>query len=160
MDDRHCGNISERDIVKLLVDICRKHKTVLDNVMSEINIHPSQHHMLFFLSLAKPNISQKEIAETLEISSAAVAVSLKKLETSGYIKRNVSEKDGRFNEIMITDGGREIIAESCKIFDSVNEIVFGNFSSEELGFLYSAALRMDKNISEHLKNASRAEERN
>lgn len=160
MDDRHCGNISERDVIKAFIDVCRKHKTVLDNIMSEINIHPSQHHMLFFLSRAKPNISQKEIAETLEISSAAVAVSLKKLESSGYIKRNVSGNDGRFNEIMITDGGREIISESCKIFDYVNKIVFGDFSPEELGLLYSEVRRMDKNISEHLKNASRAEERN
>lgn len=84
------------------------------------------------LSHAKPDISQKEIAKELNISTAAAAVTLKKLEKEEYISRRVSKTDNRFNEIVITDRGRDILKESVEIFDTLDRKAFGGFTDEEL----------------------------
>lgn len=63
-----------------------------------------------------PNCSQVEIARELEISPAAVAVSLKKLESGGYITRETTESDNRTHRVTITPKGRSVIERSEQMF--------------------------------------------
>lgn len=79
-----------------------------------------------------PNRSQTEIAEKLDISPAAVAVSLKKLEKSGYISRQCDENDNRVNSIEITEKGKMTILVSEKYFSEMEEALLQGFSGEEL----------------------------
>lgn len=147
------------EVFGLFLSVARKHKTIFENMMHNIPLHGSQHHMLVFLSMARPDISQKELAEKLEVSTAAVAVSLKKLEKNGYIKRSVSKDDSRFNEISITDSGRNILSESRKIFNSLDKMTFSGFSCEDLSTLYSLLKKMNDNLSFDRKKYSHFNER-
>lgn len=99
-------------------------------------------------------ISQKDIAKHFEISAAAVTVSLKKLESDGYIKRRSSENDNRFNEIEITELGKEVVDYSHSSFKSIDSVTFEGISSEEQETL---AFLLDK-IIENLKKDTTQEE--
>lgn len=99
-------------------------------------------------------ISQKDIARHFEISAAAVTVSLKKLENDGYIKRKSSENDNRFNEIEITDRGKEMVDYSHASFEAIDENSFKGISDEEKVLLVSL---LDK-VLDNLKSLSAKEE--
>ena len=65
--------------------------------------------------------SQKELAEHLGISPAALAVSLGKLEAGEYVAKEVSDSDSRVKTITITEKGRALVADSKRIFDGIDD---------------------------------------
>ena len=99
--------------------------------MSVTGIHRSQHMILMYLYRCKDKQSQKDIAAQFEISAAAVAVSLKKLEVGGYIKRTCCDNDNRFNEIEITKKGKEIVDYSHCLFEQIDDETFSGMSDDE-----------------------------
>lgn len=146
-------NIKKFDEYRLMwkfMVVARKHRTAVENGMSDIPIHGSQHHILGALAASCGDISQKEIAKILKISPAAVAVSLKKLENGGYIKREPSEEDGRFNKTVITEAGLEVLERGKKVFSEVDKQSLDGFSPEEKKTLDSYIMRISDNLSELL----------
>ncbi len=146
-------NIKKFDEYRLMwkfMVVARKHRTAVENGMSDIPIHGSQHHILGALAASCGDISQKEIAKILKISPAAVAVSLKKLENGGYIKREPSEEDGRFNKTVITEEGLEVLERGKKVFSEVDKQSLDGFSPEEKKTLDSYIMRISDNLSELL----------
>ena len=103
---------------------------------------------LMYLNRCRDKISQKDIAEHFEISPAAVAVSLKKLEAGGYIVRKTSDNDSRYNEIEITKKGKEIVDFSHSIFEDIDNKTFKGMSEEEKQTL---VLLLDK-VTNNLKS--------
>ncbi len=127
------------------MEIVRLHRTVLERRLSKTGVYRSQHQILMYVS-DHPNASQKEIAERYKISTAAIAVSLKKLEKGGYIRREVDEKDNRYNQIDLTKKGREIVDISQSIFGQVEEEMFDGFSEEDFEKLMEYLERVRKNL--------------
>jgi DNA-binding MarR family transcriptional regulator len=103
--------------------------------------------MLIALAKRQENIpSQKELAEILGISAAAVTATLKKLEKEGYITRSMTDEDNRKNEIRITDKGISKLMEGRAIFESSDRTMFEGFSPEEMATLISFMERMGHNL--------------
>ncbi len=94
-------------------------------------VYRSQHRLLMMLG-KNPNCSQSELASILEISPAAVAVSLGKLEKCGYIERETNAEDHRSNQVKITERGGRIICSSIRMFDEVERRMFAGFAPEEI----------------------------
>lgn len=92
------------------------------------------------------NISQKELAKRMEISSAAVTVTLKKLEAQGFIKRFALESDSRVNNIIVTEKGKDIIDKTGAIFEELDAKTFEGFSDEELDVLLGFLSRISHNL--------------
>lgn len=92
-----------------------------------------------------PDCSQTELAEKLEISAAAVTVSLKKLERGGYIRRQCNEDDNRVNHVIITEKGREAIDMSKDFFHGIEIAAFHGFEEEELVQLENFLCRILEN---------------
>ena len=67
--------------------------------------------MLMSIARMGNGVSQKELADELNISPAAVAKAMKKLECDAMIMRSSSSGDARQNEIVITDKGKAIVDE-------------------------------------------------
>lgn len=125
------NSLTPRAIQHRFMCINRTHRAIVEKRMSATGIHRSQHMILMYLYRCKDKISQKDIAAHFEISAAAVAVSLKKLESGGYIKRQSSKNDNRFNEIEITKKGKEIVDLSHSIFEEIDTETFKGINDEE-----------------------------
>ena len=123
----------------------RLHRTVLERQLNKTGVYRSQHQILMFIA-KNPNSSQKDIANTFHVSTATIAVSLKKLEKGGYIKRIVDQEDNRFNKICITEKGSQIVESSMKFFRYVEEQMFSGFSKEEMDCLEGLFKRMNMNL--------------
>lgn len=135
-----------RSIMGKLMTIMRDHKKVVDLYVGETNLHKSQHRMLMVLSHMGKNVSQRDLAERLNITPAAVAVTLKKLEKSELVERTVSEEDNRFNQVVLTEKGKKIVKESYKVFRYADEKMFAGFSVEELDVFEGYLNRIKENL--------------
>ncbi len=95
----------------------------------------------------EPHITQKRLAELLEISSAAVTGAVKKLEAEGLLQRSAREGDDRVKEISLTDEGRELLSKTRMSFAGIDAAMFSNFSDEELSGFISCLEKLQSNLS-------------
>ena len=105
-----------------------------------------------------PDCSQSAIAEKLEISPAAVAVSLKKLEKAGYISRQCDEADNRMNHVVVTPKGKEVINQSIIYFQEVEDAMFKDFSEEEMETMEKFFIRFIQNGDDYYQDMLKQEE--
>ena len=95
--------------------------------------------------------AQRELAELLHISPAAVANSLKGLERDGYIRREPWQEDARRNRVFLTEKGAAAV-EGCRdVFRRVSARMMDGFSLEELAQLSRFQRRMLDNLNPHEK---------
>ena len=131
-------------LIRQMITTNRMHKKAIETVVDDIGIHRGRHHLLMNIAKRKFN-SQKEIADHLGITPAAVTGMLAKLESDGLIVRTVG-RDGRFNEISITEKGKSIVENSRAYFDKVDERVFLGLSESELATFSDCLVVMQSNL--------------
>ena len=142
--------------IKKLAEISRHtdraHRKLFEkHAVEAFGIHRSQHMMLMYIS-RNDKISQRQIAEHFNISPAAVAVTLKKLESNGLVIRNTAS---RRNDICISDKGTKIIDETRNIFGAIDRLMFKGFTDAEIDLLFEFTQRMHSNLIEADKVTTR-----
>lgn len=126
--------------------IMKLHRYILDERLKETGVYRSQHQILMMLS-DHSNVSQKEIAERLYVSTATIAVSVKKLEKGGYITRVMDQEDNRMNKLCLTEKGKHTVKHSREFFHNVEERMFRDFSAEEMAAMGQYLDRVYDNLS-------------
>lgn len=142
--------------LKKTVDMFRRndrlHRRLFERrAVEAFGIHRSQHIMLMFISKHE-DASQRQIADNFEISAAAVTVTLKKLETAGFIVRITDEGDSRLNHIRLTEKGKSVIADTHELFSSIDYAMFDGLSESELTVLSRCLEKMNNNLREAAEN--------
>ena len=73
-----------RELTDLAIRIGHMHRTALERRLNRTGVYRSQHQLL--MCIAKyPQMSQKQLAKERHVSTATVAVSLKKLENGTFV---------------------------------------------------------------------------
>ena len=135
--------------VATFLRIMRRHHACVERRMGDLGIHHSQHRMLVQLVKRQEDTpSQKELAEAMGISPAAVTTTLKRLEKEELITRSATDEDNRRNEIRVTDKGLSKLTENREIFESIDRAMFAGFSEEEMATLLDFMARIDRNLDE------------
>lgn len=134
-----------RESIGALILVARRHHRLIEQQVDALGIHRSQHHMLMTLSRMGKTASQKEIADELGISPAAVARTLKTLEAEGYVEK-VCGADGRRNEISILPAGQAKIEATRSLFCELDTGMFEGVSDGELAAMTAALRRILANI--------------
>lgn len=137
MDNKH--------LVWELCRIAREHRKIVEKRVCSLGIHPSQHHFLMYIS-EHTACTQNSIAVAMGVSAATVAVSLKKLESGGYIERKSSPGDGRSNRLELTLKGVDVVEQSKLLFDEVDQKMFETFTKEEQEQLHGYMERILSNL--------------
>ena len=138
----------EREIIHKFIQTNRLHRRIIGRYADRIEMNCSAHRMLLFISRDEGLPSQMELAERLKISPAAVANTLKKLETDGYVERSKARDgcDCRANEITLTDKGSLAVTDSEKYFRYVDSAALKDFSPDELDELCRLLDKMQSNL--------------
>ena len=135
--------------VRLFIRVMRRHHACVERRIGDLGIHHGQHRMLMKLACRQGDIpSQKELAEAMGISPAAVTASLKRLEREGYVSRSMTDEDNRRNEIRITEEGLERVNRSRAVFEAADKALFAGFTPEEITLFTSFLERLDGNLDE------------
>ena len=76
-------------------------------------------------------MSQKELAQTLNLSPATITVTLKRMERAGLVKRDMDNSDQRVLRVHLTEEGKRMCAVSDRQSLRVAEELLQGFSTEE-----------------------------
>ncbi len=136
-----------KDAVHRYICVSHLHHSAIEGRVSRLGFHHSQHRTLMHLARYEHIPSQKELANAMGISPAAVTATLKRLEGDGYIARTITDTDNRRNEIRITESGRRTVEESRAIFEAVDTAMFADFSDSELAVFTALLDRLQANLS-------------
>ncbi len=141
-------NEKEKELCDMLhfLNICERR--IVDRLLEEKGIYFGQPPILCYLS-HNPNATQKEIADSLNISPASVAVSVKRLEKSGLISRETDKADARRNNLSLTEKGAELDSFARQSFSSVDSAKISGLSDDEISFMLSVIKKMTDNLTEH-----------
>ncbi len=135
-----------RDLVRTLIHTDKLHRNLVEKRMAKLGLHRSQHIMLLCIMGFDSPPTQKDIAETLGLSAATVAVTIKKLECSEFIAKVRSDGDSRCNHITITEKGKNILETAREIFDNIDNTTFSGISDDELDVFVSVFEKMTRNL--------------
>ena len=129
-------------LIHLFICTDRMHKSCVDRAISKLGIHRNQHIILMHLASGENMPSQKELANHLRVSPAAIAVALSTLENDGYIERASDEKDSRFKKIYITAKGKDTVEKSKHIFQEIDGAMCKYLTDDELVHLEKCLVKM------------------
>ncbi len=138
-------HITDKQVVRKLIGINRNHMKITENSVRKLGIHRSQHHMLMTIGRNK-GISQKDLAEKMEISTAAVAVTIKKLEQAGLVIRESGELDSRINNISLTEAGEKLCEDTAQLFGAIDSAMLEGFTEEERATLCALLDKLKDNL--------------
>lgn len=111
--------------------------------MEHPDLTPAEFQLLRHIGFHK-EVSQRHLAEDLNVDKAMISRTLQKLEAKGYLIRREDEADARSKKVLALPPAEEIHLQgrglSERFFDSLTE----EFSPEELSLLESFLERMVK----------------
>lgn len=136
--------------IEMMMKINKAHRGMIEQQAKEIGIHRTQHRILMHLARDGTLPSQKELAERLEITPAAVTIALKKIENDGYVERTLGQ-DTRYNEIKITEKGRTLVNRTRELFSEVDTAMFEGFTDDELDLYIACLEKIQGNIQKQTK---------
>ena len=113
--------------------------------LSEYGLFRGQPPILALL-VADDGMSQKTIADRLDLSPATVTVTLKRMEKSGLVTRHMDEHDQRVLRVHITNKGREMFDKSEQTMIHVTEEILEGFTPEERHIFHDFIARMADNM--------------
>ena len=135
-----------RAVIKQFVRADRLHRQAVETtITAQTGLHRSQHMLLMRLSRGCIP-SQKQLSKELGVSPAAIAVSLKRLETDGYITKDADADDCRCNRITLTDKGRDAITATFNQFERIDKAMVQGLDDAELDALMNALGRIEQNL--------------
>lgn len=131
--------------IRLVIRAGRLHRHYIEEKVGGFGFHRSSHMALMYLAKSERPPSQRELAEHLSITPAAMTGILKRLEQDGYVER-CAARDTRYKEITITERGREIVAMSREAFHEVDREMLSGFTDGELSGLSDMLARICENL--------------
>lgn len=114
-------------------------------VLEGYGLYVGQPQFLFTL-LNEEGLSQKEIAQRLEIKPATVNVTLKRLEKVGLVEKRLDEKNKRASKVYLTDKGRDICLEVKGVMHERSAKLFSVLSDDEKVNFKKILEKLNKNI--------------
>ena len=130
---------------EMMIRTDHMHKALIDSHVKGLGVHRTHHRILMHLARHDKLPSQKELADRLDVTPAAITGALKKIEQDGYVERTLGQ-DNRYNELRITEKGRELVKSTRQIFCKIDSSMFEGFSDEELDTYISCLEKLQANI--------------
>ena len=96
----------------------------------ELNMHPAQAELLYIL-YQNPGITQSLLAKMLYIAPSTVAISLNRLEESGYVYREKGA-DKRKSLVFLTDQGMQVVDTIVDLFRQLDQQFTAMLAPDEI----------------------------
>lgn len=125
--------------------LMRLHRYTMHRYFQSIGLFNGHPHMLFHIR-RRPGITQKELAAHLEISAASVAISIRRLEAAGLVRRESDADDRRVIHLYLTPAGEEMDAACGRGRDFMIDTLYRGLSPDEQAVLYDLLGKMTVNL--------------
>lgn len=133
-----------------LFKVCdQMHHSMISQEFERKKLSKASHPFLLFLLSdhgREAPLSQAEIAEKLGVSQPTAAVSIRRMEAAGLLRKLVDGDDKRLNRITLTPKGARLVRECKKAFDGIDRRMLEDFSDDDRERLRSYFIRMIRNL--------------
>lgn len=133
-----------------LFRICdRMHHSMIAREFERRNLSKASHPILLFMlgdAGTGASLSQREIATKLGVSPPTAAVSIRRMERAGLLRKVADADDKRLNRITLTAKGSRLARECKDAFGDIDRRMFEGFSAKERETLRAYYLRMIRNL--------------
>lgn len=136
-----------RETVHKMVRANLLHRYCVTKALSGLNIYRGQPEILGYL-MENGECAQKTLAETMGVSAASIATSIKRMCKAGFVERTEDENDRRINRIRITQKGREVFLAGREECNKVDARMFSGISDEEIEKFSDILIKIAENLSE------------
>ena len=136
-----------RQTIDVMIRTMHLHHRIVENRIDGLGVHHSQHRLLMRLSKMGSSASQRELAESLDVSPACVARALKPLSAAGLVEK-AEGSDGRCNAVSVLPKGRQLVDDSLAVFRQIGSQMFDGLTEEELTTLGALMARVRNNLTE------------
>lgn len=140
---------SKRNIGLRLNVLARMLRNIFDRKVGDLSITRSQWQMIVVVA-RKPGVTQRTIAEALEISEASAGRLIDRLCAEGLLERRERDDDRRARAVYITEKAEPLLAKLAEVAAVNEERLFKGFSEEELDNLQDYLDRMYHNAMQQL----------
>ena len=111
----------------------------------EFDLNRSQASILFTLH-QRSSMSQKELAESLNMTPPSVTSAIRKMEQEGYIRRRQDESDQRVMRLALTEKGAACVENVKRVADEMHELIFQGMSPEEIMLFRRLLIQINENL--------------
>lgn len=109
-------------------------------------------NVIMCLACCKDGVSQNDICEYSHLAKPTISLTLKEMETLGYITREQSSIDNRKIIVKLTDLGKEVDVQIRECFAVAEKRMIKNITSEDLEFFNNILETMKENLQEGKDN--------
>ena len=134
------------ELIRLDWDIATQHRQCMAKLMAARGIYPGQPPVLFTLKQLGA-CNQNELARAMRVTPATAAVSLRRLERSGYVRRVQDPSDLRSNRVELTERGEAAAEYADQAIRQVNRCKVSGFSEEQIAAITGLYRQMLANLS-------------
>ncbi len=121
---------SEKEVIELLQEFSSIHPLEFLQKLDVQSMGIS--NVLCFLMCADHEVTAGEISEYMNVSTARVAVLLKKMSDKGLIEKHTDPSDGRKVMVAITDSGKALFQEQQREILLYSGAVVDHFGAEKI----------------------------
>jgi DNA-binding MarR family transcriptional regulator len=119
-----------KSLIGKLSHISHNFKQIRFSQFEEIGLYPGQPRLLHSLA-EKDGISQRALAQQMNITPATLTRMLQRMEKNNLIIRKADEKDQRIILVYMTDTARETLKKLDRINEKTEEDIFGTLNEDD-----------------------------
>lgn len=123
----------------------RQHYRRLHVMLEEIHIYPGQPPLLFLLE-REDGLSQKVLAQKINIKPSTLTTMLKCMEGSGIVEKVQDQEDKRIFRVFLTEKGKSTVEKARRIMRNLSDELFQGFDGDQLLSFYHMMKKMKQNI--------------
>ena len=118
--------------------------------MGKLDEREDNRSMTLNLSAREDKVTLGRISEVLDIKPSSVTQMIKKLSHVGIVERTKSDQDARVTYIKLTIAGKKLVDARQNITSQLHEVLFKEFSQEELTALSQGIDKLAKHLDSQL----------
>ena len=121
------------------------HRIQMFRTSNMIGLYPGQPPVLQYIK-QHPDCNQREIAEFLRVSTPSITNSVKRMQKSGLLTKEIDSKDQRRCTLRITEKGEKLLQESYLQMEKVDKSAVAGISPEEMEIFCRCLERIAENL--------------
>lgn len=140
------AGLEQRSQIGLRINVlARLMRARFDRKVASLGVTRSQWQMIVVVA-RKPGVTQKTIADALEISEASAGRLIDRLCAEGMLERRERDDDRRARAVYITPRSEPLLTKLAEIARDGEDEVFAGFSEDELASLENYLDRLYGNV--------------
>jgi MarR family transcriptional regulator, transcriptional regulator for hemolysin len=141
----------------LIHDVSRMRRTAFDQLMRPLGVTRAQWWVLAHLS-RNDGMTQRKLADALDVGKASVGTFLEKLEASGFIERRDDPIDKRAKRVYMARAGHQLLKQMTQEENVFNERILHDLSQQDRETMIRTLTCIKRALSEQIGTGSAPEE--